>query len=376
MAEPVLKFAPQQAPTSVEATPRPETPRKRLRFLLLFFIPFLATIGGLYWYLTGGRYISTDNAYVGSQKVLITPDVSGKVSRIMVTEGERVPAGAPLFEIDPVPFRLALEQANARVAGVRTDFENLKSNLAATERLIDLAQQTVRLRETDVERKRTLLANRTGAQAEVDVSLTSLMGARTSLEQLGLQRSTLRNQLLDDPNLPIEKFPAYAQASAVLEQARRDLEHATVRAPLAGTATQVPAIQLGRYLQAGTPVSALMDDDHPWVEANPKETDVTYLQVSQPVSIWVDAFPDDTFKGRVIAVSPGTGAQFSILPPQNASGNWVKVVQRLPVRIAFDAGQDVTRLRAGMSATVDIDTGRQRSLAGLFRLPGGQAQAR
>lgn len=379
MAEPALKLAPKpdnDTAAPIEA-PKPEKSRKRLRWLLLVVIPLIAAIGGLYFYLAGGRFISTDNAYVGSQKVLITPDISGKVSKITVAEGQRVAAGAPLFEVDPVPFRLALQQAESRLAGVRTDFESLKTNLAATERLIELAQESARLRETDLERKRTLLTSRSGSQADVDVSLGTLVTARTGIEQLRQQRASLRNQLLDDPNLPIEKFPPYMQAEASVEQAKRDLDHTTVRAPIAGTATQVPSIQLGRFLPAGTPVFALMDDDHPWVDANPKETEVTYLRVGQPVTISVDSFPDETFKGRVGAVSPGTGAQFSILPPQNASGNWVKVVQRLPIRVEFDPGQDVSKLRAGMSANVDIDTGRQRSLAGLFRMsPTTQAQAK
>jgi membrane fusion protein (multidrug efflux system) len=192
------------------------------------------------------------------------------------------------------------------------------------------------------------------------------VGAKTALDTLIQQRDALLNQLLGDRNLPIEKFPPFMQAAAAVDQAERDLRHTVVRAPMAGTATQVPSIQLGRYVTAGTPVFALMDDDRPWVDANPKETDVTYLRVGQPVTISVDAFPNTTFKGRVAAVSPGTGAQFAILPPQNASGNWVKVVQRLPVRVEFAPGQDTSLLRAGMSVSVDIDTGRQRTLAGLF----------
>jgi membrane fusion protein (multidrug efflux system) len=141
-----------------------------------------------------------------------------------------------------------------------------------------------------------------------------------------------------------------------------------VRAPLDGIATQVPSIQLGRYVSAGTPVFSVVDDNGQWVDANPKETDVTYLRIGQPATVVGDAFPDKTFRGRLAAVSPGTGAQFAILPPQNASGNWVKVVQRLPVRIEFAPGQDLQLLRAGMSATVEIDTGRSRSLAGLLGL--------
>lgn len=366
MAEPVLKIAPAQAATETASPPKAKAPPRRLRFVLLIVIPLLAAVGGLYAYLSGGRYINTDNAYVQAQKVLITTDIAGKIVAVKVREGERVTPGQPLFEIDAEPFRLAVEQAQARVAGVRTDFATIKSNLAATERLIELAQETIRLRQNDVDRKRTLLTSRTGSQFDVDNAMTVLMVARTQHEQLVQQRNNLRNQLLDDPNLPIEKFPPYQQAMALLDQAQRDLRQTVVRAPIAGTATQVPSIQLGRYVTAGTPVFALMDDDHPWIDANPKETDVTWLRVGQPVTIYVDAFSEHGFRGTVASVSPGTGAQFSILPPQNAAGNWVKVVQRLPVRIEFAPGQDTTRLRAGMSVTVDIDTGRQRSLAGLL----------
>jgi membrane fusion protein (multidrug efflux system) len=356
MAEPALKLAP-TAPQIVANAPAPEHSRLRLRFILLIALPALAAVAGFYLYLAGGRYISTDNAYVGAQKVLITPDISGKISRVTVREGERVTAGQALFEIDAEPFRLAAAQAEARVANVRTDFANVKANLAATERLIELAQQTVKLRQNDVDRKGTLLATRAGSQVDADTAAAALVNARTQADQL-----------LDDPNLPIEKYPAYMQAMAALDQARRDLQHTIVRAPLAGTATQVPSIQLGRYVTAGTPVFAIVDDDHPWVDANPKETDVTYLRLGQSASLKVDAFPDQTFVGTVTAVSPGTGAQFAILPPQNASGNWVKVVQRLPIRIEFAPGQDTTNLRAGMSVTVDVDTGRQRSLASLLGL--------
>lgn len=373
MAEPALKLAEAPSVAATEAAPSAAKARpRRLRFILLVALPLVAAAAGLYIYLAGGRYISTDNAYVGAQKVLITPDVSGKIVKISVREGERVEPGQPLFEVDTEPFRLAVVQAEARIASVRADFASLKSNLASVSRLLDLAEETVKLRQADVDRKKTLLANRSGAQFDLDTSIAGLVSARTAREQLLQQRETLANQLLGDNNLPIEKFPPFMQATAALEQAQRDLRLATVRAPMRGTATQVPSIQLGRYVVAGTPVFALMDDDRPWVDANPKETDVTHLKLGQPVTLHVDAYPDQSLRGTVAAVSPGTGAQFAILPPQNASGNWVKVVQRLPVRIEFAPGQDLSRLRAGMSVNVDIDTGRQRTLAGLF---GGTATA-
>ena len=183
------------------------------------------------------------------------------------------------------------------------------------------------------------------------------------------QRAITLNQLLGDPDLPIEQFPAYHAGQGRARPGRSAISTTpTLRAPIAGTATQVDNIQLGRFVAAGTPVLSVIDDTAPWVDANPKETDITYLRVGQKVTLDVDTFPDHTFNGTVVSVSPGTGAQFSILPPQNASGNWVKVVQRVPVRIAFDTGEDTQLLRAGMSVNVDIDTRRSRSLAGLFGL--------
>jgi membrane fusion protein (multidrug efflux system) len=213
-----------------------------------------------------------------------------------------------------------------------------------------------------------LMASRSGSQFDLDASNAQLVAAQTQVEQLSQQQAGIRNQLLGEPDLPLEKFPPYLQAKAALDQAQRDLDHAFVRAPIAGNATQVDNIQIGRYVNAGTPVLSVIDDAHPWVDANPKETDFTYVALGQPATIVVDAFPQHTFKGRVTSLSPGTGAQFAILPPQNASGNWVKVVQRVPIRITFDPNEDTTRLRAGMSVYVAVDTGRSRSLAALLGL--------
>jgi membrane fusion protein (multidrug efflux system) len=348
------------------ATAQPRASRKRLRMILLVVIPLIALAGGSYFYLMSGRYISTDNAYIGAQKVLITPDISGKIARVTVTEGQRVNAGDALLEIDPEPFRISVTQAEARLAGVRTDFANLKTNLASTTRRIALARETVDLKQRDVERKNTLLANRTGSQMDTDNALNAVVTAKTQLEMLEQQQEGIRNQLLGDPNLPIEKYPPYAQAAAALDQGKRDLDHTVLRAPIAGMATQVSGIQMGRYVTAGTPVFSLIDDTKPWIDANPKETDITHLRIGQPVAIFVDAFPGRTFRGVVSAVSPGTGAQFAILPPQNASGNWVKVVQRVPVRIEFSGSEDARELRSGMSVTVDIDTGRQNTVLSLL----------
>jgi membrane fusion protein, multidrug efflux system len=367
MADTVVKFSPQQeAPPAKRRSSLRDFVRARARMILLVIIPAIALAVGLGFYLTGGRYISTDNAYVGAQKVLITPDISGKVSRVFVHEGQRVAPGDDLFEIDPTPFRLAVQQAQGKLDSVRTDLANLKSNYQSLSRLVELGQQAVDLKRRDVERKTALVANRSGTQVDLDNANTALLTAELQLQLGRQQQASTLNQLLGNPDLPVDNFPPYRQAKAALDQAQRDLEHTLLKAPIGGTATQVDNIQLGRFVGAGTPVFSVIDDGAPWVDANPKETDITYLRVGQKVDIDVDSFPDRVFHGTVASVSPGTGAQFAILPPQNANGNWVKVVQRVPVRIVFDPDQDLSLLRAGMSVVVDIDTGRRRTFASLF----------
>ena len=277
--------------------------------------------------------------------------------------------GDELFSLDREPFALALAQVKAKLDTARSDFDKLKSNLKSLNTLAELAEKNVDLKQRDVDRKTKLVSSQAGSQADLDTALAAVITAKLQAEFAVQQRDTTLNQLLGDPDLPLERFPEYAQAKAALDNAQRDFDHTIVRAPMSGTATQVDNIQLGRFVAAGTPVLSVIDDQAPWVDANPKETDITYLRIGQKATIDVDSFPDRTFTGTVVAVSPGTGAQFSILPPQNATGNWVKVVQRLPVRIAFDKSEDTKLLRSGMSVNVDIDTGHSR-------LPFMSAQAR
>ena len=376
MADTVLKFPPDDKPAATAAA-RPTLGarlRARSRLILLVIVPLIAVAIGLSVYLSGGRYIETNNAYVGAPKVLITPDVSGKIARITVREGARVSAGDELVAIDAAPFEIAAAQAQARVAAIRSDFANLKSNLAALGRQIAIARDAVSIRQNDVDRKTSLVASRSVSPSDVDTANLNLTVSRTQLETLLQQEAAAKNQLLGNADLPIEQYPAYQQASAALDQAKRDLDHTVMRAPIAGIATQVDNVQLGRYVSAGTPILAVVDDAKPWVDANPKETDITYLKLGQVVTIDVDAFPNHSFKGKVVSVSPGTGAQFAILPPQNASGNWVKVVQRVPLRIEFAPDETLSALRSGMSANVAIDTGRRRSLAALLGLTAATAK--
>jgi membrane fusion protein (multidrug efflux system) len=334
--------------------------RKRLRMILLVGLPAIATLIGLALYLAGGRYISTDNAYVGAQKVLITTDISDKIIHVAIVEGQHVKPGDELFTLDPVPFLLALEQAQAKLATARSDYDKLRTNLTSLITLVDLANKNVELKQHDVDRKSKLVSTQAGSQADLDTAASAMVTAQLQAQSAIQQRDTTLSQLLGNPDLPIAQFPEYALAKAALDQAQRDSDHTVVRAPISGTATQVDNIQVGRFVAAGSPILSVIDDQTPWVDANPKETDITYLRVGQKAALAVDSFPDHTFKGTVVAVSPGTGAQFSILPPQNATGNWVKVVQRVPVRIAIDKDENTRLLRSGMSVVVDIDTGHSR----------------
>jgi membrane fusion protein, multidrug efflux system len=292
--------------------------------------------------------------------VLITPDISGKIVHIAVREGQHVKPGDELFTLDSVPYQLQLDTARAKLNAARSAYDKLKTTYTSLNDLITLGQKNVDLKQRDLDRKTKLQQNQAGSQVDVDTSASALVTARLQMEFTKQQRDIALNQLLGNPDLPLDKFPDYAQAEAAVENAERDLNHTVVRAPIAGTATQVDSIQLGRFVAAGTPVFSVVDDEAPWVDANPKETDITNLRVGQKVTLDVDSFPDHTFEGTVTSVSPGTGAQFSILPPQNASGNWVKVVQRVPVRITFDKDSATSLLRAGMSVNVAIDTHHSR----------------
>jgi len=376
MADPVLKFPPEQKGNP----PKPRTkiaaePRRRLmagirryrRVLLLVVLPLVALIAGLTFYLNGGRYVTTDDAYVGAQKVLITPDISGKIISVAVKEGQSVATGDIMFQIDPMPFQLALAQARAKLDDAKTSHDNLVANVKLYSQTIDIINSGIAIKQRDVERKSALVKSSAGSQLDLDNSATALVTAQAQSQLVKQQNSNALNQLLGNPELPLEQFPAYIQAKAALDDAQRNLDLTTVRAPMPGIATQVDQIQLGRFVMAGAPVFSVIDTSKPWVDANPKESDFTYVAVGQPVTIDVDAFPNHVFKGTIGSLSPGTGAQFAILPPQNATGNFVKVVQRVPVRIYFDSHDKyVQKLKAGMSAYTSIDTGHRRSLAALL----------
>jgi membrane fusion protein (multidrug efflux system) len=365
------------APASPSTPPREEAlaapaPRKRSglsRFVLLVVLPAVAVVLGTMWWLSGGRYVSTDNAYVGADKSLITPQVTGAIVAIHVREGQHVDVGAPLFDIDPEPYKTALMLAQGRLAAAKIEFVNLQSSYVSNEQQIKMSQEAVDLRQADYDRKLALVRSHVGTELDLDNSNAALVQARQILEFTRWWQETTIVKLGGGPTATIDDFPDYTLAKAGLDDAERNLARTHVVAPISGVATQVDQIELGRVTPAGQAVFAIVEDRGLWVDANPKESDLTYVHAGQPASVSIDTFPGREWKGRVCSIAPGTGAQFAILPAQNASGNWVKVVQRVPLRFCFDANESTEGLRAGMSAVVSVDTGRTRTFGELVTAP-------
>ncbi len=348
---------------SVDAV-RPATVRHRraLRWTLLVVVPLVALLVGAGAWLLGGRYVETDNAFVKADKVPVSAEVAGAVVQVLVRENEVVRAGQPLFRLDPAPFRVAMSKAEARLGEVRTDLAAMKASYREKQAQIELARTRLDFARKEQARQADLAARNFISASKLDDARKSVDIARQELQaqQQDLQR--VAAALGGSIDLPLESHPSYRAALAELAQARLDLSRVEVRASIDGTISHLP--KPGQFVGAGATAASLVADARPWVEANFPEKDLTYVHPGQPVEVGIDTYPDRTWTGVVDSLSPATGAEFSILPAQNASGNWVKVAQRVPLRVRLDAQSDAPRLRAGMSATVRIDTGHRRELFG------------
>jgi membrane fusion protein (multidrug efflux system) len=340
-----------------------DAPNKPLLRPLMFALLPLALIVGAYWYVTGGRVVSMDDAYVEADKVGVSTDVPGIVAEVGVTENQHVQAGQILYRLDDLQFRLALARAEAQIGTVRNALNALKANYRDMQSQIQQAQNDIEYFDTEFRRQQDLLAAHVASQATFDTARRNLQNAQQKLASLTQQLEAIAANLDDDPNGAVEKKPRYLDAVAQRDEAARQLAHAVVKAPFAGIVTNVPAIAPGKYLQASMTAFYLVAADHVWVVANPKETELTYVRTGQPALVTVDTYPDTQWSGSVESISPAAAQEFSLLPAQNTSGNWVKVVQRIPVRVRIDTNdKSLPPLRPGMSVEVDVDTGHSRGL--------------
>jgi membrane fusion protein, multidrug efflux system len=341
--------------------------RQRVRGGLFALLPIVLVLGG-YFYVTGGQVMSTDDAYVQAERVGISTDVSGIVQDVDVKDNQRVEAGQLLYRLGPRQFQIALDNAKANLAQIalsidamKQDYKRMLSDVAAQQAQVDLDQ-------TNFDRNAKLLKTATVSQAVFDQTRYTLDNDKSKLAALQQQAMVQLAKLGGNPDIAVTDHPQYRQAQAQVDEAQRQLDHTAVKAPFAGIVTNVPAIAPGKYLAASTTAFFLVDTDHVWIDATPKETELTYVRPGQPVTVTVDTYPDVGWHGVVESVSPAAAQEFQLLPAQNTSGNWVKVVQRVPMRVRLDAtDKKLPPLRAGMSVEVDVDTGHARGFPSFLR---------
>ena len=369
--QPVTPVAPAEARSKTRATVADERrqPRRRnrVRWTLFALLPIALVVGG-YFYLTGGQVMSTDDAYVQAEKVGISTDVSGIVQDVAVKDNQHVAAGQVLYRLDPRQFQIALDNAKANLAqtalsieAMKQDYKRMVSDTAAQQAQVDLDQ-------VNFDRNAMLLRSATISQAVYDQARYTLDNDKSKLAALHEQAQVQLAKLGGNPELAVTEHPQYRQAQAQVDEAQRQLDHTVVAAPFAGEVTGVPSIAPGKYLAASTTAFFLVDTDHIWVDATPKETELTYVRPGQPVTVTVDTYPEFEWHGVVESVSPAAAQEFTLLPAQNTSGNWVKVVQRVPMRVRLDTTDaKLPPLRAGMSVEVDVDTGHARGVPHFLR---------
>ena len=339
--------------------------KARLRKVLMFggVGVFLAIAGVIY--LMGGRYVGSDDSYVHANKLMVSTDVSGLVKSVDVHEGQTVKAGQVLFTLDPQPFQIALDNAKAALASTVQDVESTRAMYRSALGQIAAEQAQLTVNQQTYTRYQALAKQNAIAAMQVDAQRASVLSAQATLASLQQTAATQLAKLNGNPALPAEQTPEYLKAKAAVDEAQRQLDHATVRAPFGGTVGEVDSLQPGTLvisaMAAFTTTSAVgLIGKDVWISSDMKETDLTHVHPGAAVDITVDTYPDCKWTGHVDSVSAGSDSSFSALPAENGSGNWVKVVQRIPVRIAIDKSQCDRPLRAGMSTVISIDTGKRR----------------
>ncbi|MGH8137457.1 MAG: HlyD family secretion protein [Steroidobacteraceae bacterium] len=336
--------------------------RRRLRLPLMIGGPAIAAVVALIVYLMGGRYEGTDDAYVQAASVSISANVAGRVQELAVRDNQAVRKGEVLFRLDDAPLRIAVEEARAQLASAHLQVQSLKASYRQRQAELTSARETLAYQEHETQRQQRLLASGISSQLQVDRAVHALEGARTQVAAAQQQLSAVAASLGGNPDIAPELHPLVQQAQALLDRANLNLSYTVIKAPSDGIVTRVEQLQVGSYISASAPVFALVSTRDVWVEANFKENQLTHMRVGQEASVKVDSYPGKSFDAVVASLSPGTGSEFSVLPAENATGNWVKVVQRLPVRLELKHLDPAFPLHAGLSADVSVDTVHRRHL--------------
>ncbi len=348
---------------------QPRPTRGLTRALLLLGVPLAAGAAALYYYAEGGRHVETDNAYVKAHIIAVSAEVAGRVVEVAVRENQTVRAGQLLFGIDAAPFELAVARANAQVANMRTEVETLRAEHRVTLAEAAEAEGRMRFLAVQLERQRRLRERGMVREEAYDEAGYNLDEARARLASVRERAARVLAGLGGDPKLPAGRHPRVLEAQAVREAAALELARTRVHAPAAGTVSNL-RLQAGEHVTRGGAVFSLIQAGERWIEANFKETQLAQMRVGQAARVVADAYPGVEWQLRVSAIAPATGAEFALLPPQNATGNWVKVVQRVPVRLVIEQPEDGAAgrpaLRAGMTVSVSVDTGRSRGLPDLL----------
>jgi membrane fusion protein (multidrug efflux system) len=334
---------------------------------LLMVLGVLAILAGLFWFwLSSGGGFSTDDAYVRAAKLSVSTDVSGIVSEVAVREGQAVKRGQMLFRLDAAPFRHAVDSARAARDAIGLRMEAEKRDYQRMLRETAARQAQVENDSADLARFSGLVKSGGVTRSEYDQARFKLEADRDMAGSLEVQSKVQLAKLANNPDIDVTTTPDYREAQARLDEAQRQLSHTEVLAPFDGVVTSVDTLQPGQYLAAATAAMGLVSSTDVWVEAFPKETQLTWAKPGDRAVVTVDTYPGLHWDGVLESLSPASGSSFSVLPAQNASGNWVKVVQRIPIRIKLVLQAGNPPLRDGMSVDVDVVTGHARSWRDLW----------
>jgi membrane fusion protein, multidrug efflux system len=337
--------------------------------------PLAAITAGLWLYATGGRYISTDNAYVKADKVAVSTDISGRVVKVAVVADQRVEQGALLFQLDPEPHRIALAKAEAQLAAAVRDAEAAKALYGQRTARLKQAEGDVGFHSQAHDRQKQLSKKGVVSQSGMDIAERNLRNGRDQILIIEQEIAEMRAKLGGSPEAPVESYPSVREAQALRDQAALDLARTEVKAAVGGFVTNFD-LKPGEHVTAGRTVFSVVAAEEIWIQANFKETELTHVKPGQTATVHIDTYPDADRRGVVTSISSATGSEFAVLPPQNATGNWVKVVQRLPVRLKLEPTPGAPPLRAGMSVVVTIDTEQQRGLPRWAKSLFGSAKAK